>query len=85
VGSAFYTQKTFGNNGKIRESIAKQQNQARAFIDVYQNTLADDLRSVAECYATIDQQPYFKKICLLLQHRLFKAGLIRNIGLWAHI
>lgn len=84
-GLPFILKNLFGNDGKLRESIARQQSQALAFIDFYQETLADDLRSVAECYATIDQYPYVKKICLLLQHRLFKAGLIRNIGLWAHI
>jgi len=84
-GLPFVLKNVLGHDGQVREGILNAQRQARAFLAAYQDKLPGDLRTTLECYASIDQQPYLKKVYLLIKHRLFKAGLIRNFGLWAHI
>jgi glycosyltransferase involved in cell wall biosynthesis len=81
----FVLKNVFGNDGQVREGLLKVQRQAQVFLERYQDELPEDIRAVVECYAYIDQRPYLEKVCLLVKHRLFKAGLIRNLGLWAHI
>ncbi len=84
-GLPFVLKNVLGHDGQVREGILNAQRQARAFLAAYQDNLPEDLRTTLECYASIDQQPYLKKVYLLIKYRLFKAGLIRNFGLWAHI
>jgi glycosyltransferase involved in cell wall biosynthesis len=81
----FVLKNVFGNDGQVREGLLKVQRQAQVFLKEYQDELPVDIRTVVECYAYIDQRPYLEKVYLLIKHRLFKAGLIRNLGLWAHI
>ncbi len=81
----FVLKNIFGNNGQVHGGIVKAQEQARAFLERYQGKLPEDKRAIVECFANIDQRPYLERVCLLIKHRLFKAGLVRNLGLWAHI
>lgn len=80
----FVLQNMFGNNGQVREGILNTQKQAKAFREVFNDKLPEDKRRLVECYACLDEHHYLKKVYLLLKHRLFKAGLIRNIGMWTH-
>jgi glycosyltransferase involved in cell wall biosynthesis len=82
---AFVLTKTLGNNGQVHEGILSTQKQALVFLDVYRTELPEVTKRIIECYAFMDEHQHFTKVYLLLKHRMFKAGLIRNLGMWAHI
>jgi glycosyltransferase involved in cell wall biosynthesis len=84
-GLPFVLKNVLGHDGQVRERILTSQKQARVFLETYQDKLPEDVLTALECYAYIDQQSYLKKVYLLIKHRLFKVGLIRNFGLWFHI
>lgn len=84
-GIPFVVKNLLGRGGQVREGLLKTQGQARAFLDIYQDKLPDELKATVNCYAYIDQNTYIKKVYLLIRYRLFKVGLTRNIGLWTHI
>ncbi len=84
-GVAFVLKNLFGNDGLVREGILNAQKQAHVFLEKFQDKLPEETRKVVECFANIDQRPYLGKIYLLIKHRLFKAGLVRNLGFWTHI
>lgn len=84
-GLPFILKNIFGNHSQVREGIINAQKQSRAFLEKYQDKLSEDKRRAVECYAYIDQRPYLQKVYFLMRYRLFKAGLIRNLGLWTHI
>jgi glycosyltransferase involved in cell wall biosynthesis len=84
-GIPFVLNNLLGHDGQVRERILNTQKQARAFLERYRDTLPEDKRKVVECYAHLDGRPYLERVSLLIKHRLFKAGLIRNLGFWAHI
>lgn len=81
----FVVKNMFGNHGRVREGIENAQKQSRVFLERYASQLPDDIRMAVECYATLKEKPYLEKIYLLLKYRLFKAGMIRNLGFWVHI
>jgi len=82
---ALLKKKMFGDNGQVREGLLNAQKQARAFLETYRDKLPEDKCKIVECYAHLNEHPYHEKIYLLLKSRLFKAGLLRNLGLWTHI
>lgn len=75
----------FGNHGQVRDGILCAQKQAGAFLEMYNHKLSSNQRKTVECYANLDNRSYIEKVYLLQKYCLFKAGLIRNIGMWVHI
>lgn len=55
--------------------------QAREFLSEYKEELDDKSKIMLEEFSTINEKPYLRRVSIILKYRLFKYGMIRNIGL----
>lgn len=84
-GLPYILKNVLGREGQVHEGILNTQRQARAFLAAYQDQIPNDIKATVDCYANIHQHSHLIRIYLLIKYRLFKIGLVRNIGLWTHI
>ncbi len=77
--------RALGDRGQVRRQILKTQRQAALFATAYRERLPDQVLEMAAGYSVISQRPYLQRIALLLKHRMFKAGLVRNLGFFLRI
>jgi hypothetical protein len=55
--------------------------QAREFLEEYKEELDKKSKKMLEDFSTIKEKPYLQRVSIILKYRLFKYGLIKNIGL----
>lgn len=55
--------------------------QAKKFLEAYEKDLDKEKRQLLEDFSTIKEKPYLQRVNIILKYRLFKYGIIRNIGL----
>lgn len=55
--------------------------QAKEFLEEYKDQLDEKSKIMLEDFSTIKEKPYLQRVSIILKYRLFKYGLIRNIGL----
>lgn len=55
--------------------------QAKEFLKEYKDQLDEKSKIMLEDFSTIKEKPYLQRVNIILKYRLFKYGLIRNIGL----
>ncbi|VAY87973.1 Alpha-L-Rha alpha-1,3-L-rhamnosyltransferase [hydrothermal vent metagenome] len=90
-----HAQNTIGSSGfrmnyiinKLLQKNILQKNtlQAKAFLDTYKSKLEKKNIQMLEDLSTIESKSFWQKRKILLKHKLFKQGLIRNIGLFLKI
>lgn len=73
------------NKNRMKQSILNTQVQAQAFLNQYCAKLSPEQRDLVTTYATLSQHPKPVRLYYLLQHKYFKVGLLRNLGLFARI
>ena len=62
-------------------NIDKNIFQAKEFLAEYKEELDDNSKIMLEEFSTIKEKPYLQRVSIILKYRLFKYGMIRNIGL----
>lgn len=62
-------------------NIDKNIFQAKEFLEEYKEQLDEKSKIMLEDFSTIKEKRYFQKVSIIFKYRLFKYGLIRNIGL----
>lgn len=62
-------------------NIDKNIFQAKEFLEEYADQLDEKSKIMLEDFSTIKEKPYLQRVSIILKYRLFKYGLIRNIGL----
>jgi len=55
--------------------------QSKSFLESYIDKLDESSRIILEDFSTIKEKPYLQRVNIILKYRLFKFGIIRNIGL----
>ncbi len=55
--------------------------QAKNFLEAYEQDLDEEKRQLLKDFSTIKEKPYLQRVNIILKYRLFKYGIIRNIGL----
>lgn len=55
--------------------------QAKKLLEAYEKDLDKEKTQLLEDFSTIKEKPYLQRISIILKYRLFKYGIIRNIGL----
>jgi GT2 family glycosyltransferase len=69
----------------LEKHLAKNIEQARAFLSIYKENLGEVDIQVLEDLATIESKSFWQKRKILLRHKLLKQGLIHNIVLFLRI
>jgi glycosyltransferase involved in cell wall biosynthesis len=62
-------------------NIDKNISQAKEFLEEYKDQLDEKSKIMLEDFSTIKEKPYLQRVSIILKYRLFKYGVIRNIGL----
>jgi hypothetical protein len=62
-------------------NIDKNLFQAREFLAEYKEELDEKSKIILKEFSTIKEKPYFQRVSIICKYRLFKYGVIRNIGL----
>lgn len=62
-------------------NIDKNIIQAKKFLEAYEKDLDKEKRQLLEDFSTIKDKPYLQRVSIILKYKLFKYGIIRNIGL----
>jgi len=75
----------FFNGNLHKKHLAKNIEQARAFLSIYKENLGEVDIQVLEDLATIESKSFWQKRKILLRHKLLKQGLINNILLFLRI
>ena len=69
----------------MKQSIFNTQVQAKAFLAQYSERLSPHNRQLVEIYASLAQSPKPVRLYKLLKYKYFKAGILRNFGLFFRI
>ena len=62
-------------------NIDKNIFQAKEFLEEYKEQLDEKSKIMLEDFSTIKEKLYFQRVSIIFKYRLFKYGLIKNIGL----
>jgi len=71
-----------------KSSLEKMQikiEQARVFLEIFEDELDDLTKSMLQELITIEQKTFWQRRKILLKYKLLKQGLIRNIGMFLKI
>lgn len=64
-----------------KDILNKNIEQAKAFLRQYEDNLGESDKRMLTDFCNIKEYSFWKKRYILFRHRLFKQGIIRNIGL----
>ena len=83
TGAKNYNYKFIINKLKKFNDINIDKNifQAKEFLEEFNDELDEKSKTMLEEFSRIKEKPYLRRLRIILKHRLFKYGLIRNIGL----
>ena len=70
----------FGNELDIR-LLRKNIKQSKAFLEIYNAILNDEVKLMLENFSNIESKSFIEKRKIIVKYKLFKYGIIRNIGL----
>ena len=75
----------FGEGRKThREIFARVYRQAEELLRLHENALTPESREMVRALATLGNQGFARRRLLLLKHRFFAGGIVRDLGrLWA--
>ena len=62
-------------------NVDKNISQAKEFLEDYKEELDEESKIILEDFSSIKEKPYLQRVSIILKYRLFKYGIIRNIGL----
>ena len=71
----------FFDNKSKKMFIIKNIIQAKEFLEEYKEELDEESKTMLEDLSIIKEKPYLQRVNIILKYRLFKYGIIRNIGL----
>lgn len=75
----------FRNKGEYIKTLHINIDQAKAFLHSYRKQLDNQTIHMLEDFIDIEKKTFLQKRIILLKYKLFKQGLIRNIGLLLQI
>jgi len=75
----------FMRNGEYIKHLKINIDQAKSFLEVFENRLDKETIFMLKDFIEIEQKSFWKKRKILLRYKLFKQGLIRNLGLFIEI
>ena len=83
TGAKTYDYKFIINKLKKFSDINIDKNifQAKEFLEDYKEELDEESKIILEDFSSIKEKPYLQRVSIILKYRLFKYGIIRNIGL----
>lgn len=83
TGTKEYNYKFIINKLKKFSDINIDKNifQAKEFLEEYKEELDEKSKIMLEDFSSIKEKPYLERVSIILKYRLFKYGIIRNIGL----
>lgn len=70
---------------EIKKVIQKSQKQAQALAEIHQKYLSKNQFLLLTKYSQINEKAYLHKVLFITQNRIFKRGLLKNIGLFYSI
>lgn len=70
---------------EIKKVIHKSQRQAKALAEIHRENLSKNQFLLLNDYSQIDNKGYLHKVLFITQNRIFKRGLLKNIGLFYSI
>lgn len=71
-----------GGIEELRRRIGATQDQARSFVERYEDRLGPELTRTARDYSDLGRHGYFRRRAISVRNGFFKSGLIRNIGFY---
>ena len=81
TGAKQYGVQYFINRFLQKTSVEKYIFQAKAFLDMYEDVLDSKTKQMLVDFTSIQKVNFFQKRIVLFRYKIFKNGLIRNIGL----
>ena len=78
VGVGYFARKMVGGRAALRNRLYANVRQCQAFVARYGESAPQALRALA----SIEGKPWAFRVATLIRHRIFKFGLMRNIGTW---
>lgn len=78
VGVGYFVRKLAGGRTALRNRLYANVRQSKAFVARYGESAPPALRALA----SIEGKSWAFRVATLLRHRIFKFGLLRNIGTW---
>ena len=78
VGIEYFARKMLDGRTALRKRLYENVHQCRAFVERYGESSPPALRALA----SIEDKPWAFRVATLIRHRIFKFGLLRNLGTW---
>ncbi|MBN2324073.1 MAG: glycosyltransferase family 2 protein [Spirochaetes bacterium] len=80
-----YLIKSLLNFEEKSESMKRTIDQAACFFQTYRSDLDEKKNAAAEAYSSITEGSFLRKRATLIKYRLFKAGFMRNLGMFCGV
>jgi glycosyltransferase involved in cell wall biosynthesis len=80
-GLGYFFNKLFGGGPPVKKRFYQNVTQAKVFLEQYQEKLHDDNIQVLRVFSSLQSFGWWEKRKILFQYRIFKTGLLRNIGM----
>ncbi len=81
TGAKKYGFRYIWNRFLAQDSLDKYIEQAKCFLDLYENKLDEATKQLLQEFAQFNSLSKFRKIVLLFRYKLWKNGFVRNVGL----
>ena len=85
IGSQGFSRAYFQDKLFKKDILSQNIMQAKKFLKLYKANLDEETIQMLKDFSNIESKSFWKKRKILVQHKFFKQGLMRNIGLLVKI
>ena len=76
-----FLRKALDGPGRIRKRFYQNVTQGKALLERFHNQLPPPEQEILEAFASLDSMSFLRRRRCILKHRIYKSGLLRNLGM----
>lgn len=80
-GLGYFLNRLFDGTSSVKKRFYQNVTQAKFFLEQYEDRLRDDSIEILRAFSSLKNLSWWEKRKILFQYRIFKTGLLRNIGM----
>ena len=76
-----FLRKALDGPGRIRKRFYQNVTQGKALLERFHDQLPPPEQEILEAFASLDSMSFLRRRRCILKHRIYKSGLLRNLGM----
>lgn len=77
-----FLRKALDGPGRIRKRFYQNVTQGKALLERFHDQLPPPEQEILEAFASLDSMSFLRRRRCILKHRIYKSGLLRNLGMF---